>query len=288
MPTVAVNARPSGGYETRAAGIAVVPGRPVTVMLHGFRYAPDRPGTCPHVTLYGELRDSWPRRLGLTQDRPGIGFGWQGSGTIWSAYAAAGRAGLALAELVRDLRAAGSGPVHLIAHSLGARVALSALPALAPGDIGRMVLMTAAEFRRPAAQALASPAGRAAELLNVTSRENDIFDGLMELAFAAGLRDLGPTLGSGFRAANLVTLQIDGAAHREGLAALGYPVAAPARRICHWSPYLRPGLFPFYRAFLHSPDRLPLATLRTALPEATAPRWSRLIPPLPWGPSPAH
>lgn len=293
MPIVAVNASAEGSLEAGLPALdALVPGAPVLIMIHGFRYAPGAPGTCPHRSLFALTPHrsvarviSWPRRLGLARAGLGIGFGWAAAGTIWGAYRQAGRAGEALADLVAALRAAGSGPVHVLAHSLGARVALAALPRLAPGDIGRLILMSGAEFRRPAAEALATPAGRAAEVLNVTSRENDLFDGLLELLFAAGLRDLGPSLGSGLRAANLTTLQIDGAAHRAALVRLGYPIADPGRRICHWSAYLRSGLFPLYRAVLDG--RLPLPVLRAALPAGAAPRWSRLVLPLPGGPKAA-
>lgn len=287
MPIVAVNAGPAGSADPAGdLRAAITPGARVTVLIHGFRYAPGATGNCPHGTLYaprpapgGPRVVSWPRKLGLLRAGTGIGFGWKGSGSIWTAYRAAGAAGLSLAGLVRGLRAAGSGPVDILAHSLGARVALAALANVAPGDIGRMLLLSAAEFRQPAATALATQAGRAAEVLNVTSRENDLFDGLMELLFTAGLRNLGPSLGSGIPAANAVTLQIDSEAHRDALSALGFPLAGPGRRICHWSGYLRPGLFPLYRAVLAG--RLPLPVLRAALPDATAPRWSRLLPGLP-------
>ena len=111
-------------------------------------------------------------------------------------------------------------------------------------------------------------------MLNVTSRENDLYDKALELLLG------GPqacALGSGLDAPNAVTLQIDHPGHRAGLRALGFPTAAPVRRICHWSAYMRPGLFPLYRAFLHQPEALNTAMLRAALPPDTAPRWSRLF-----------
>ncbi len=292
MPIIAITARRDGGLDGEALP-AVTPEQRVTVMIHGYRYAPGTGDACPHRTLYALMPQrsgprvvSWPRHLGLAHEGLGIGFGWQATGAIWRAYAAAGKAGDGLAGLVRTLRAQGSGPVDVVAHSLGARVALSALSGVAPGDIGRLVLMSAAEFAAPAAAALATPAGRAAGVLNVTSRENDLFDGLFELCLAAGLRGLGPTLGFGLAARNAVTVQIDSAAHRRVLAALGHRIEPPGRRICHWSAYLRPGLFPLYRAVLDG--RLPLPVLQAALPADTAPRWSRLVLPLPPAPDVAH
>ena len=285
MTVIAVNAE--GTMAAPAAGLDTIietltPGAAVTIMLHGYRYSPASPAKDPHISIYAPVprcRDrhtlSWSRRLGLVGARPGIGFGWRADGTIWRAQAEATLAGLALARLIADLRAGGAGPVGLIGHSLGGRVALAALAHLDAGDVGRIVLLSAAEFREPAQQALATPAGRAAQVLNVTSRENDLYDKGIELLL--GGRDDGPALGTGLDAPNAVTVQIDHPRHRDGLRALGFPTAAPSRRICHWSAYMRPGLFPLYRAFLHRPDTLTLCSLRAALPADTSPRWSRLF-----------
>ncbi len=280
MTVIAVNA--NGKWPAPAAGItALPPGTPITIMLHGYRYTPDIAAKDPHRTIYSTTPGqpnprtlSWSRRLGLQGARTGIGFGWHADGSLWAAYAEAARAGHALAMLIATLRAAGAGPVGMIGHSLGCRVALSALAHLDAGDVGRMVLLSAAEFRDPTIDALATPAGRTAQVLNITSRENDFYDKGIEVLLGGGC---GPALGAGLDAPNVVTVQIDGTQHRDGLRGLGYPTADPVRRICHWSAYMRPGLFPMYRAFLHRPDTLTLPMLRAALPTATAPRWSRLV-----------
>jgi hypothetical protein len=73
---------------------------------------------------------------------------------------------------------------------------------------------------------------------------------------------------------NLTTLQLDDAASLAALRRAGYRIAPPARLVCHWSPYLRPGVFPLYRAVLDG--ALGLGQLRALLPEQGAPRWSRL------------
>jgi pimeloyl-ACP methyl ester carboxylesterase len=282
MTVIAVNARgqhPAAGADLDTLLATLPPGSPVTIMLHGYRYTPADPARDPHRTLYapapapqGRPVLSWSRRLGLQGERLGIGLGWRADGSLWAAHARADEAGLALARLIARLRQAGAGPVGLIGHSLGGQVALSALPHLSAGDVGRVVLMSAAAFQDPAKAALATPAGRAAEVLNVTSRENDLYDKAFEVLIGGGR-----AVGAGLDAANAVTVQIDGAAHRDGLRALGFPTAAPTRRICHWSAYMRPGLFPLYRAFLHRPGALPLPLLRAALREDAAPRWSRLF-----------
>ena len=292
MPFLAVNANadqpvavgPQPLDEALERQLAVLPaGAPVLVMLHGYRYSPSHRRNDPHRAILAPgsqaQPQSWPRRMGFgrgsADEGLGIAFGWEAGGSLWRAYAEAGRAAQALAALIALIRARHPGPVGILAHSLGARVALAALPQLAPGDVGRMVLLAGAEFAAVAQTALASPAGQSTEVLNVTSRENDLYDFLFErllspFDFAAS------ALGAGLDLPHCATLQIDAPDHRAALQRLGYPTAAATRIICHWSGYRRPGLFPLYRAFLKRPDTLPLAMLRAALPDALTPRWSRL------------
>ncbi len=265
-------------------------GAPVLIMLHGFRYSPSRPHSNPHDQILKSGQDhpqtrlqSWPRRMGYgpgTADRGlCIAFGWEAGGTIWRANREAARAGLALAALIAQLAALGAGPVNIIAHSLGARVALAALPRLDSGTIGRMILLTGAELRSTAETALMCPAGRTAKVLNVISRENDIFDFMYEWLLAPhhyGAR----ALGAGLALPQCVTAQIDHPDHLTGLRLLGFAIPPATNRMCHWSSYLRSGLFPLYRAFLDPDHGLDLADLRRALPTALTPRWSRLLGPL--------
>jgi len=272
---------------------------PVIVMVHGFKYAPDHPAECPHRQIFAldPAREcfkvvSWPRGLGFDGQTPNeglaIGFGWNARGSLWRAYEEAARAGAALAGLVATIRArAPRRPVHAIAHSFGARVVLSALAHLAPGALGRVILLAGAEFGHHAGAALATRAGRAAEIVNVTTRENDLFDALLEWlipAPARGDRSLGLALGPG---PNVLTLQLDDTGTLDVLRGAGFEIAPPAARICHWSPYTRAGALPFYGRLLREPDRLSLAQLRAALPDRATPRWSRLAPdlrlPLPIG-----
>lgn len=274
-----------------SAALAHLPqGAPVVVMIHGFRYAPDLPGHCPHGHILsfdptpGIRRViSWPRHLGLDgQTGLAIAFGWPARGFLPAAYARARAAGKALAHLVAEIGRVSPGRrVDVIAHSLGARVALQALHHLPADSLRHLILLTAGEFRRPARRALATPAGQTATVVNVTTRENDLFDFLLEWIVGAGTHTaLGQGLGT--VRPNWIDLQIDQPATLQALRRLGYPLAAPPARICHWSPYLRPGVFPLYRALLTGALAAP--TLRTALPDRRDRRWSRLIlpaPPLP-------
>ncbi|MFP4328234.1 MAG: alpha/beta fold hydrolase [Paracoccaceae bacterium] len=262
---------------------------PVIVMIHGYKFRPGDPRHCPHRHILalapagsGRRALSWPRALGFGRDDPaeglGIAFGWPARGTIWCAYRRAELAGRRLAGLVATLRAAAPHrPVHLIGHSLGARVALQALPHLPEGAVTRAILLAAAEYAGRAETALAAPAGRAAELVNVTSRENDLFDFLLERLVAPG-RAGDRMLGHGLAPRrNLLTLQLDDPRTLAALAARGYRVAPPSSRICHWSGYLRPGVFALYADLMRRPEMLTLPALRAALPAEPAPRWSRLL-----------
>jgi hypothetical protein len=160
--------------------------------------------------------------------------------------------------------------VNAIAHSLGARVVLSSLPYLLPGDLGRVVLLAGAEFRDRAAHVVDSPAGRAVEIVNVASSENALFDGLLRLLLRPLSLDA-VAIGRGLPASrpNWIDLYIDDPGTRSGLARLGIRLPAPARRICHWSGYMRPGMFMLHRRLLRSPGALTFAELRAVLPVGT-------------------
>ncbi|WP_333830011.1 hypothetical protein [Pararhodobacter sp.] len=279
-----------------AALAALPPDAPVVVLVHGRGYAPGIPGKDPHSLIFAPhpLRPeprflSWPRRLGFAL--PGanhrvaarglcIGFGWEGRGDIWTATRNADRAAQMLARLAQMIRRAAPGrSIDLIGHSLGARVILGAVPLLGEGALGRLFLLAGADFASRAEAALATPAGRGAEFFNITSRENDLYDLLYERS-QFPLRGA-PAIGRGLpgRAQNWVDIQIDNDLTRARLAALGFALPPPRLRICHWSVYLRPGIFRLYRALLHDRQRLTLAQLRSCLDHPGDGRWSRLLSP---------
>lgn len=263
---------------------ALPPQAPVVALVHGFSFAPGLPGVCPHSHILSLDPDitadrkaiSWPRHLGLDGQRGlAIALGWNARGTIWQAHDRALQAGAALAELaamVRRLTPARR--LDVVGHSLGARVALAALPLAEPGDFRRLILLAGAEARRAARVAMTAPAGRAVEVINVATRENDLYDALYEWLIHAGLHtSIGQGLGRD-APANWRDLWIDHAASRSALAALDHPLPAPPSRISHWSPYLRPGLFALYRALIDG--SLPAAALPRHRP---ARRWSLLVAP---------
>jgi hypothetical protein len=142
--------------------------------------------------------------------------------------------------------------------------------------VHRILSLTGACYSARAAGALATPAGRAAEVINVTSRENDAFDFMYERLIAPP-RPGDRAIGHGLDAPNAVTLQIDHPTTIGHLDRLGMPIAGPDRIVCHWSSYTRPGLLRCYNRLLRTPERYPLAALRPALTRPD-PRWSRLLP----------
>lgn len=283
MPVLRINATSQGLalHEGPAAlRLPEINDGPVVIMLHGYKYAPSRPEHSPHAKIFNETDAGWPAQLGFDGRRRdeglAIAFGWYARGPLASAFRRATRLGQSIAVLIAMLKSqAPSRPVHVVAHSLGAQAALSALRHLPRGSLDRLILLTGAAHRDHAERMLDTPAGRGCELFNVTSRENDLFDLVFERLVAGGApRDR--ALGQGIDAPNARTLQLDCPQTLEALRGLGFEVAPARRRVCHWSAYTRPGAMALYAAILRQPERLPLAVFDAILPETQMPRWSRL------------
>lgn len=264
---------------------ALPEGAPIVICIHGYKFSPLHKTLSPHKHILSLNPSkscwkamSWPRHLGFGRghDNEGlcIALGWTARGSIWQAFAAARAAGEAAAQLIAFI----DRPVYLVGHSLGARVALRALACAKAGSVHRAILLAAADFRSNAMQAMASPAGQTADVVNITSRENDLFDALLE-TLVGGTEKFDAALGMGLGGAvrNWVDVQIDDEKSLKKLRRLGFRIAAPNRRICHWSAYIRPGVFAFYTALIRTPDQLPIGLLQSQLPQDCTPRWSRLI-----------
>ncbi len=273
-----------------ATALATAGDGPIVIMIHGYKYAPSVKNHSPHRHILSLTPDesaprsvSWPHHLGFGGNRAdeglSIAFGWEARGTIWSAYRKAKHAGVALARLIDQIGAlAPNRQVDIVAHSLGARVFLSALHHVKTNTLGRAVLMAGAELRSVADAAMDTDAGRVVEVLNITTRENDLY----EFYFERAICPVSPTeqsLGHGLkrRRMNWLDLQLDCPETLAGLRRLGFPIALPAGRICHWSTYLRAGMFPLYRAFLRDRETLSLGTLSATRPVRPARRWSRIF-----------
>lgn len=248
---------------------------PVVIMLHGYKFLPHDAKHCPHKHIFA-LEDSacrkgvsWPKRLGMAAEQPGEGlavaFGWNARGSLWQARERGKDAAHALATLVKMIRQMRPNqPVHLLAHSMGAFVALRAMPYLQAHDIGRLISMNGALYRKQAERALASDAGRAAEFIHMVSRENRMYEALFEYALRPD--DQGDrAIGRSFAAGNALTIDVSDQVTLDVLATLGHPIARPNKMLCHWSTYLRPGVFGFYQALLRQPVQTPLPYLKSAL-----------------------
>jgi hypothetical protein len=274
---------------------------PVVVMVHGYKFHPGIPHADPHRSLYAfrptehrRIR-SWPVGLGIAEDAGetglGIGFAWPARAPhlatllarrrtgFAEVYDRAGEQGARLAELIALVQRLAGRPVDVMAHSLGARVALAALPYLdrAPG---RMILLGAAEFGTRALEHLAAVRGTPPHIYNVTSRANDLYDAAFE-AFAPrrgwGERAIGAGLGA--ELPNWLDLQLDRAEVTAWINARGVPLTRAEARLCHWSFYTRGGAFAVYQAILRRRAGWDIASLRAAPPlAAQEPRWSRLVP----------
>ncbi len=261
---------------------------PVIVMTHGYKYRPDDAGACPHrhilslhpkaIPWYGP---SWPQHLGFgsgfEDEGLAIAVGWDARGPLWSAQRRAVEAGKVLADVIRQVHHSNpKRPIHFICHSMGIEVALEALHHIPPGALSRIISLTGAAYQSRTVAALKTPAGRAADFINIISRENDLFDFLYE-TFIQPPRRGDASIGAGLTAPNSVTLQIDCPDTVDHLSALISPLAAPERRICHWSSYTRPGVLRVYNALLRDPERLCLQRLKRGIPEKPHRRWSRFF-----------
>ena len=295
MPILRVNASPDGPvlHASPASAIRVMSAAargtgPVIVMVHGFKYDPGHARFCPHRGIFAtrsdpvcEKRAGWPRHLGFGQgcadEGLAVAFGWRARGALAGAQQAAQTAGRQLAGVIGALKsAAPARPVHVITHSMGSEVLLEALHHLPRSSVHRALILTAASYQSSAEAALNTPAGRSLELLNITSRENDLFDCIFEGLIPPPVPG-DRAVGCGVHMPNAVNIEIDCADTLRRLQTFGGHIAAPRARICHWSAYTRPGVMQFYKHALRNPQAVPLAGLQNALRQTSTKRWARLL-----------
>lgn len=264
-----------GSCAFRKAVLAVPRGKPVIVMVHGYRFSPHVSPRDPHRHILSQRPDirhwkavSWPRHLHL--HRPdaglGIGFGWHAVGALPDVAKRARLSGTALAAMIRRIRALRPDlAIRIMAHSLGARVALAALRVLEPGDVQRVILIAGAEYVSVAEATLRAPGAARCEILNVISRENLVFDLLFRIAAPPSSWADMPLSRGMTGMSRWVDLPIDTDTGRAALLALGHRIRPPTTRVCHWSGYLRPGLFPVYRRVMDPAEAGFLRELGAAL-----------------------
>jgi pimeloyl-ACP methyl ester carboxylesterase len=194
-------------------------------------------------------------------------------------YARAANVGQQLAHLLNQFgKIAPNRKIDIVAHSLGARVALQALSHLKRPNLGRMILMGAAEFRTAAKQAMIHSPKPGPEIYNFTSRENDLFDFLLE-QMCSGQRHRDDCLGSGLPGADntWIDIQIDHPRLPNLLKNRGIDLSPGRQALSHWGFYTRPGLFDLYSAILRDRPNWSIRALRSRmeLPEQE-PRWTNI------------
>lgn len=294
MPVLRLNAGSNGLILHRSPAPALPTLRnaargngPIIILIHGFKYDPQLPAYCPHSRLFGlekhpnGARSAWLHPLGFASgdanEGLAIAFGWPARGNLWQAQASARSAGRVLAQAIQDIRAiAPDRPVHAITHSMGSEVIFEALHHLPACAVQRIVAITGASFASVARSAMETQAGRAAELLNIISRENDLFDLMFERLMPPNA-PMDRAMGCGIDLGHVANIQLDCPKTLAALTRFGGHINAPERRVCHWSGYTRPGALDFYARALRDAGHVPLAALKAALPPMPAPRWSRIF-----------
>ncbi|MEM9044306.1 MAG: hypothetical protein AAGC81_06405 [Pseudomonadota bacterium] len=314
MAVLRVNATRSGELSTACQGASwrleldralerLAPEDPVCILIHGYRFTwrADTPCLDPHLRLFGAgqsrcgqlrpVRGDWAGWLGFSEepDRDGlcIAFGWEArstksggrSRTFAKIYRDAAKAAGALGILAAHIAARRPGlSIDMLAHSLGARVALNCLSQRPLDQYGRVILMGAAEFVSEAEAALAAP--HQAEIYHMLSRANDPFDGLFGLLAPTQLAMHQVSLGIrglGRAHARWIDLQLDLPALGDWLEMRGHRLTRE-ERVSHWHFYADAGAMGFYRAILRHRPPHAIRNLRAArIPEEIEPRWSRLI-----------
>lgn len=243
----------------------------IVIMIHGYQFDHRQSAHCPHATMFNpnpvawDFRTrSWPDELKAHDTQSvAIGFSWPSRGKLKDAYDTAAQAGVALADLIKQLRAAYPDvAIQLMSHSLGARVALCAFPLLQAGDVTRALFLFPSEYKQAAEQALKTDLGKSAEILCVASTENYIFEQLFYWKQLAGAQ-AGPPFGR-YQPdqSNVVTLWIDRPDVIADLNARGIDIGPREKRICHWSAYTRRGIFNLYGRWLLVPQSLPIHIVR--------------------------
>ncbi len=304
-------------------------GEPLVIMVHGFLFDPEKivspepkENDNPHGRLYHfEMRDmseeirehtsSWP--LGLGYDTPddgsnglAVAFGWQSSpGFAMSiihggqnfyarAYDNAEQSANVLIALIESLAdIITDRPIDIFCHSLGSRVIVRALAAMAKdangwpslSQLGRVVILGGSEYvveakimhdRLQAAQLSDGPV-----FYNIVSRENDVLDVLAE---NFGPRTFGNTqvighngLETSRKEPNWIDLQIDSPTLQDWMADHGFEISGDRPRNIwdHWYYYTYRPNMELFKSILRDRSQWGIAELRAnGIPDGVSKRFS--------------
>ena len=210
--------------ENGRAGLQDIPGQAV-MLVHGYSFDPTRPGADnPFETQFLE----WKTALG---DRRYVEFGWysaprtargifdawrSGHATTYSrAWSLAEETGRRLAGILNET----TGPVSIVAHSLGTRVVCEALNRTRPGKVGRVLFWNGAEYVSNARRtAIARPDSL---FLNVAARCDDVLERLGDVFAPGSGRCVGNDGLAPSAPANWTDVFLDDSASRDWAAATG-------------------------------------------------------------------
>lgn len=240
---------------------------PIILFVHGYRYSPLIKETDPQSSLYAQGAGracwkvkSWPHHLGLfDSDRPyaiGLAYGWDAApryklpifnlrDIYMRAYEEAQHLATVL-HLIKQINP--TRKIDFFAHSMGARVVLQAIHMAPDSNLGRVILLGGTEYSDTAYEVLKTPAAQSAEFYNITARQNILYDVLFAY--------LGPwvgngekLLGAGLQSApsNWIDIRLDCPQTMERLQHIGVNLAKPDLGFCHWTFYIRDGVFDLYR-----------------------------------------
>ena len=158
--------------HTLEPALAALPvGAPIVIYVHGHL-------DWPHPKVLQQAREqvglaitlNWPATARFIGVFPDVG----------QLYDDAGKAAPSLAWLINLLaELSPDRQIDLMAHSLGARVGLQALPRLKQGNLARFVGLAAVEFSAITLAALQAPVARDIAFYNVTTAKTALFHRLM-------------------------------------------------------------------------------------------------------------
>lgn len=155
-----------GMPESRSRGFVPLPSTDkIAILVNGFDYDPTQKNSDnPHQTLFKNWSDNI--RTYASEDWQCFGFGWYSaeleplsllsgiSRGHWNPYRwaweLAGKAGGILANIIDSRRNDSPCEICIVAHSLGARVVLSALRQLDPITVDRVLLLNGSEYSQTA------------------------------------------------------------------------------------------------------------------------------------------